>query len=287
MGPRCPLYLRDWRCRPSSDVPACPFGGLRRAQPLSSEVTPAVQQAFASLFCLSVTPRFFNPGFAFGGPSLLQETPDSLLAGGSVAARTVPGMAIDIDKRTIKKLPVQAYDAVRDSLRSGDLVFCSGSYVFSGLIQRLTKSVWSHVGIVYRDESLGRVFILESETGIGVRLVPVSKYLRDYHGRRRPYRGQIVVGRVLPGLTPDQVRQGVSFGMDLLTKPYDNHEILRILVRIAFKISRGTRDRKYICSELVDECFRAVGVRFTRPDNYISPQDIWRNEAVTMQARIL
>ena len=196
-------------------------------------------------------------------------------------------MAIDIDKREIKRLPVQAYEAVRNDLRSGDLVFCSGSYFFSGLIQRFTKSVWSHVGIVYRDESLGRIFILESETGIGVRLVPVSKYLRDYHGRRRPYRGQIVVGRLQPGLTPDQIRQGVSFGMDLLTKPYDNHEILRIALRIAFKISRGTRDRKYICSELVDDCFRAAGVRFRRPDNYISPQDIWRNDSVALAARIL
>jgi hypothetical protein len=196
-------------------------------------------------------------------------------------------MAVVVSKREIKTLPVKSYEAVRDELRSGDLVFCSGSYLFSGLIQRFTKSVWSHVGIVYRDETLGRVFILESETGIGVRLVPVSKYLRDYHGRRRPYRGEIVVGRVQPGLTPDQVRKGVSFGMDLLTRPYDNNEILRIALRIAFKISRGTRDRKYICSELVDECFRAAGVRFTRPDNYISPQDIWGNDVVAMQARIL
>jgi cell wall-associated NlpC family hydrolase len=196
-------------------------------------------------------------------------------------------MAADISKREIKSLPVQGYDAVRDSLRSGDLVFCSGSYLFSGLIQRFTRSVWSHVGVVYRDEALGRVFVLESETGIGVRLVPVSKYLRDNHGRRRPYRGQIVVGRLQPGLTPEQVRQGVSLGMDLLTRPYDNGEILRIALRIALRIGRRTRDRKYICSELVDECFRAAGVRFTRPDNYISPQDIWRNGSVALQARIL
>ena len=196
-------------------------------------------------------------------------------------------MGIDLSKRQIKALPVQAYDAVRDSLRSGDLVFCSGSYLFSGLIQRFTKSVWSHVGVVYRDEHLGRVFVLESEAGVGVRLVPVSKYLRDYHGRRRPYRGQIVVGRVQPALTDDQVRTGVSFGMDLLTRPYDNHEILRIALRILFRVGRRARDRKFICSELVDECFRAVGVRSQRPDNYLSPQDIWRNDTVALQARIL
>ena len=196
-------------------------------------------------------------------------------------------MAAAIKKAEIKRLPVLAYDGLRDVLRSGDLVFCSGSYVFSGFIQRFTGSVWSHVGIIYRDEALGRVFILESETGIGVRLAPLSKYLRDYHGRRRPYRGQVVIGRLEPGLQPEQAQRAVSYGMDLLTRPYDNWEIIRIAMRILFRVGRRTRDRKYICSELVDECFRAAGIRFTRPDNYISPDDIWRNANVGVQGRVL
>ena len=37
-------------------------------------------------------------------------------------------MADAIAKREIKRLPVQPYDDVRATLRSGDLVFCSGSY---------------------------------------------------------------------------------------------------------------------------------------------------------------
>lgn len=196
-------------------------------------------------------------------------------------------MADAIAKRDIARLPVRRYEDVREELRSGDLVFCSGSYVFSGMIQRFTRSVWSHVGIVHRDDQLGRLFILESETGIGVRLVPISKYLRDYHGRRRPYRGQIVVGRVEPAPDASQARQAVSFGMDLLTKPYDNFEILRIAARIAFRVGRRTQDRKFICSELVDECYRAAGVRFARRDNYISPDDIWRDPAVRLLARVL
>lgn len=196
-------------------------------------------------------------------------------------------MAEALAKRQIARLPVRRYDAVRADLRSGDLVFCSGSYFFSGLIQRFTRSVWSHVGIVYRDEQLQRLFILESEAGIGVRLVPISKYLRDYHGRRRPYRGQIVIARVNPEPGEALARQAVSFGMDLLTKPYDNFEILRIAARIAFRVGRRTQDRKFICSELVDECYRAAGVRFTRRDNYISPDDIWRDPAVALFSRVL
>jgi cell wall-associated NlpC family hydrolase len=196
-------------------------------------------------------------------------------------------MADPIVKREIARLPVRPYDSLRGALRSGDLVFCSGSYLFSGLIQRFTGSVWSHVGIVYRDDHLQRLFVLESETGIGVRLVPISKYLRDYHGRRRPYRGQIVIGRLSPEPGDELARRAISFGMDLLTKPYDNVEILRVAARIAFRVGRRTQDRKFICSELVDECWRAAGVKFRRRDNYISPDDIWRDPGVTLLARVL
>jgi hypothetical protein len=196
-------------------------------------------------------------------------------------------MANPITKSDIKQLAIQPYESARDSMRTGDLVFCSGSYIFSAFIQKFTGSVWSHVGVIYRDDILGRVFILESETGIGVRLVPLSKYLRDYHGRRKPYRGQIVVGRVEPTLELTKVNRAVSYGMDLLSKPYDNWEILRIATRILLRVGRRTRDRKYICSELVDECFNAAGVKFSRPDNYISPDDIWRNASVVMKGRVM
>lgn len=196
-------------------------------------------------------------------------------------------MAAAIKKAEIKRLPVQPYEGLRDVLRSGDLVFCSGSYAFSGLIQKFTGSVWSHVGIIHRDDALGRIFILESETGIGVRLVPLSKYLRDYHGRRRPYRGQMAVGRLQPGVDDTRLRQVISFGMDELTRPYDNSEILRIAVRIALRVTRRTNDRKYICSELVHEAFRRAGVKLQVGDGYISPDDLWRSPDLQLRWRIL
>lgn len=196
-------------------------------------------------------------------------------------------MAAPVDKSAIKALPVEAYETAREGLRSGDLVFCSGSYFFSGLIQKFTRSVWSHVGVIYRDDNLQRIFVLESETMIGVRLVPMSKYLRDYHGRNRPYKGQIVVGRVAPDLDATRVRQAISFGMDELTKPYDNFEILRIALRILFRVGRRTRDRKYICSELVYDCFRKAGVSFKLGDKFVSPDDIWRDPSVQVSRRLL
>lgn len=196
-------------------------------------------------------------------------------------------MAPPITKREIRNLPRVDYDGARAALATGDLVFCSGSYVFSRLIQRFTRSVWSHVAIVYRDERLQRVFLLESETGIGVRLVPLSKYLRDYHGRRRPYRGEIVVARLQPPPARELLERAISWGMDELTKPYDNGEILRIAARILLRMGRRTRDRKYICSELVQECCRQAGVTFRLHDNFVSPIDLWLDPGVVPVQRIL
>jgi hypothetical protein len=39
-------------------------------------------------------------------------------------------------------------DTIRDDLQTGDLAFCSGSYFFSHAIQRFTRSVWSHLGMI-------------------------------------------------------------------------------------------------------------------------------------------
>ncbi|MEW8691277.1 MAG: YiiX/YebB-like N1pC/P60 family cysteine hydrolase [Candidatus Thiodiazotropha endolucinida] len=195
-------------------------------------------------------------------------------------------MAETISKKEIEHLQVQPYSEMRDDLQTGDLVFCSGSYFFSQAVQKFTKSVWSHVGMIYKDPTLERIFVLESETLIGVRLAPLSKYLRDYHGRNRPYKGNIVIARVDPPVDKQKLNQAISYGMDELTKPYDNFEIIRIGIRILFKISRRTRDRKYICSELVYDCFDSVGVPFNLRDEYVSPDDIWQDDQVQPQYRI-
>lgn len=196
-------------------------------------------------------------------------------------------MATHLSKKEIGDLPIEPYDDMRRGLQTGDLVFCSGSYFFSHAIQKFTRSVWSHVGMIYRDPTLERVFILESETLIGVRLAPLSKYLRDYHGKNRPYQGNIVIARVQPEVDQQELNHAISFGMDELTKPYDNFEIVRIGMRILFKVSRRTRDRKYICSELVYECFDSIGVPFKLRDEFVSPDDIWVDDQVKRLFRIM
>lgn len=196
-------------------------------------------------------------------------------------------MAQLLTKKELQQLPVIPYEKIRDYLNTGHIFFSSGSYAFSGIIQRLTKSVWSHVAIIYKDEELRRVMVLEAEPRIGIRLIPLSKYINDYKGTKRPYKGQVVIAQLNFDLEREHLNKGISFGLDELTRPYDNWEIIRIMLRILFQIGKREKNRSYICSELVRDAFAKAGVLFKMHDSYISPQEIWKDNRVEMKYRIL
>jgi hypothetical protein len=196
-------------------------------------------------------------------------------------------MAEAITKKQIKELPVVAYEKIRNELKTGHIFFSSGSYTFSGIIQRLTKSSWSHVAIVYKDEELKRVLILEAEPKIGIRLIPLSKYLHDYKGTKKPYKGQIVLAKLNFSLEQEKLNKAICFGLDELTRPYDNWEIIRIMLRILFRIGKKERNKNYICSELVRDAFARAGVVFRLNNTFISPQEIWKDIRVQMNYRVL
>ncbi|MCC5846411.1 MAG: hypothetical protein JJU05_19345 [Verrucomicrobia bacterium] len=92
-------------------------------------------------------------------------------------------------------VPPTPYAELRPQLRSGDVLLCSGTGIFSTLIQRATRSVWSHVGLIMRLDSIDRVMVLESLEPVGVRTVRLSKYLTNYNNDGRPYPGRLAVIR--------------------------------------------------------------------------------------------
>jgi Permuted papain-like amidase enzyme, YaeF/YiiX, C92 family len=196
-------------------------------------------------------------------------------------------MASSITKKQLQQMPVIPYEKVREHIKTGNIFFSSGSYAFSGVIQKLTKSTWSHVAVVYKDEELGRVMVLEAEPYVGIRLIPVSKYLRNYKDKNRPYKGQIVIAKLNIDVEKEKLNKGISFGLDELARPYDNFEIIRIMVRILFHISRREKNRNYICSELVRDIFAKAGIIMQYNDTYISPDNIWSDARVEMKYRIL
>jgi hypothetical protein len=62
--------------------------------------------------------------------------------------------------------------------------------------------------------------------------------------------------------------------VDELTRPYDNREIIGIMLHILFRIGKREKNKNYICAELVRDTFSKAGVFFRRNDTYISPQEI-------------
>lgn len=65
------------------------------------------------------------------------------------------------------------YKIARQQIQSGDVLVWSGSSVFSKIIKWWTKSEYTHVGFSWKAN--GRLFVIESMDGKGVRIFPLSR----------------------------------------------------------------------------------------------------------------
>lgn len=195
-------------------------------------------------------------------------------------------MAARMTDAQLRRLSRKPYREIRPALQSGDLLFTAGDYLVSQVIQKFTDSPWSHVGIIFRVDSIDRVLLLESVEDVGVRFAPLSKYLSDYEGGK-PYAGRAVVARC-EGLSQPALEKIAGFGTDQLTRTYDREELVNIMCRIALGKAKSRRDDAYICSELVYECFARAGLEFRYDERgFISPENIWRDRRVELVVRIL
>ena len=202
-------------------------------------------------------------------------------------------------KTPIKRFPTRAitnYGQFRPKIKSGDLLLCSGSGVFSRMIQAVTGSTWSHVGFVMRLDAIDRVMVLESVEPVGVRTVPLRKYLVDYDSRGNPYPGGIAIARHRDFATmanENKLGQFGRFAVDLFGYPYDKDEIVKIAARIGASHLPFTKkykktlkpDREYICSEYVLECYQQLGICIPHdPSGFIAPADFAKAEEVKLIA---
>lgn len=190
----------------------------------------------------------------------------------------------------LNSIPQIKYPLLRDTIEAGDLLFYSGDDDISMLIREVTQSIWSHIGIIFKIDNLDRILLLESVESFGVRLIPISRYIKgveeDMEQNDAKPNARLVIARHKQ-LTKDQIRPLINFGLDQIAQPYDLEEIRRIMQRIRTGEGKAIRDRAYMCSELVFECFDAVGIEI--PYNhlgFISPQDIWANEHIEPIAEI-
>lgn len=183
------------------------------------------------------------------------------------------------------KDPVADYRGLRPTLRDGDVLICSGSGVFSAMIQQATGSVWSHVGLVLRVDSIDRVMLLESVEPIGVRTVRLSKYLDNYANDEKPYPGGLAIIRhkkFAEQVDKLKLSNLAQFAVDQFGYPYDTDEIAKIVARIMVskfpfskkQMKRIAPDKEFICSEYVARCYDKVGLNVQwNKKGFIAPSD--------------
>lgn len=162
-------------------------------------------------------------------------------------------------------------EAVAARLRDGDLLLCSARDPFSRLIGWATKSPWTHVALAQRWPQLGRILVFEAVQSLGVRAIPIERFIAESSTGRRPYPGRIVLARhdelyrrcEAGGAALQRL---ADFSIGRLGDRFAPGEIVKIGVRIVlgrlnFRLpeTMGPKD-EFICSEYVARCFDAIGI---------------------------
>ncbi len=188
----------------------------------------------------------------------------------------------------LENIPLVKYHELHSTIQDGDILMYSGEDDVSKIIRKATQSMWSHVGILFRIEPWGRVMLLESIESRGVHLIPLSRYIQNIEREEEEeeFFARLVIARHRH-LKPEKLHALVNFGIDLITRPYDLDEIHRIFERLQTGEGKLERDRAYMCSELVYECYLKAGISLNHhPFGFVTPEDIWLDKNVEGIAEI-
>ena len=189
-----------------------------------------------------------------------------------------------VSSSALKDLPEQDYASIRNTVRTGDLALCCGDTLGSRLIRWATGTPWSHVAMLFRLDEIDRVIALEAVERIGVRVVPLSRFVVEDSNRIRPYPGQIVIARHADwetSVTPERLDRLNQFSTDRLGAPFSRTEVMRIAARYMLHWANLPTppmvhtEHAYICSEYIELCFRQVGIEIPRSGRgFATPGDI-------------
>lgn len=200
---------------------------------------------------------------------------------------------MSIESYDLANLPTLNYEETKKQIKTGDILLCSGSSLFSKLIQGATKSQWSHVGFLIQVEQIERIMVMESVESIGVRTISLRNYFTDYNGSGKSYPGDILIARHQQ-FTEVNIDFFANEAIDFLGYPYDTEAILRIAGRLGMKAfgfsphSEAIKPhREFICSEYVYACFKAAGIAIPYdPLGFIAPCDFARCKDIAPIARL-
>ena len=181
------------------------------------------------------------------------------------------------------------YDEIRPRLRTGDLILFSAktslfrpSTWISRLIKRVTRSEWSHVGLVVQTYFGGPSSVIlsyESTTMSEARDVRTRKPLAGvqlvlFSQRLRTYRGKIAIRHLQLTMSGDQLLQLSQYRKRMRGKPYERNYLELLGAAFNGWFGRSTENFKSVfCSELVAGGLMAAGVIPEGVANHWAPGD--------------
>jgi hypothetical protein len=170
------------------------------------------------------------------------------------------------------------YDKVRATIKDGDVLLYKGKGILSWFIKKLSRSEYSHSGIVawWND----RLIVMEAIRK-GVVVTSLSRNVAHYHGD--------VEWRTTKKRIPEHRRLAmVRFAQKQLGKEYNFLELIvmgtkiilmkllnLVLVRLG-KEKRIFEDERVICSQFVAETYESIGITIETKvaPPFIAPADI-------------
>lgn len=164
-----------------------------------------------------------------------------------------------------KPLAVTETDALRQTLRPGDVLLVEGNTRISTAIKYLTQSTWSHAAIYVgvlpgiADDGPDPKVLVEADLVEGVWAVPLSAYGRFHTRICRPI-----------GMTDDEIRQLIDYVTARLGNKYDLKNIIDLARYLLPEPPVPTRWRRRmlslgsgeptraICSSLIAQAFQSL-----------------------------
>ena len=183
-----------------------------------------------------------------------------------------------------------AYSEIRSQLKTGDLVLFSGKRVMSAVIKAVTRSRWSHVGMVFNFPEYDFVTVWEStihgevrdvssgHLKKGVQLVPLSNRVHRYNGR-------IAIRHLSKPIPKEKIDDLNTLRLELRDRPYEKDRME--LAKAAYDGIAGKNEEdltSVFCSELVAEAYQRAGLLTEdTPSNEYTPADFSAEKGLKLE----
>ena len=163
------------------------------------------------------------------------------------------------------------YEEVRHQIKNGDILLFKGTNLGSWIVQKATRSPYSHAGIAaWWNE---RLMVMEAR-GKGVSANPFSVSVAHSHGAVEWF-------TCVKDISDEDRLKMIVFAQEELGKSYGRLKTIALGLKTLLshdldKRDRLRRERKLFCSEYVARVYNSIGLdlKKQRSDRFMKPHDI-------------